>query len=83
MTNIPEKENLIRYPSFPDSGSASSPMMCEIESLRSLAALGPATLFTGSGTVRSEGRQEIFNKIAYFEELERKVMELHARGMNI
>ncbi len=54
-----------------------------IDSLRILAGLEPETLFTGSGTVRSDARQEIVSKIAYLEELKRRVRALHAKGMSI
>lgn len=53
-----------------------------IDSLKKLAALDTGTLFSGSGTVRPNGKQEIISKIEYLEELGQKVLELHARDMS-
>jgi len=51
-----------------------------IGTLKKLAKLDVELLFTGSGSVRKNGRQELINKIDYLEGLGQRVLDLHARG---
>lgn len=51
-----------------------------IDSLKKLAALGAETLFTGSGTVRRNGHEELVNKIAYLEDMGGRVLDLLKQG---
>jgi len=51
-----------------------------IGTLKKLAKLDIELLFTGSGSVRKNGRQEIVTKIEYLEELGQRVLDLHAKG---
>ena len=51
-----------------------------LDSLRRLAALDISYLFPGSGSVRPNPRREILDKIAYLEELQARIRQLHDRG---
>lgn len=52
-----------------------------ISSLRRLSALPVATIFSGSGTVRSQGTQPLVDKIAYLESMGVKISWLHEQGV--
>jgi glyoxylase-like metal-dependent hydrolase (beta-lactamase superfamily II) len=51
-----------------------------LDSLRHLASLDISYLFPGSGSVRPNPRREILDKIAYLEELQARIRQLHDRG---
>jgi len=51
-----------------------------ISSLKSLADLGPELLFPGSGSVKEGAKEELHSKIAYLEEMGRRVLEYTALG---
>ena len=51
-----------------------------IESLKKLASLKPKLLFTGSGTVRYDARDELASKVEYLEDIGARVLDLHAAG---
>ncbi len=53
-----------------------------ISSLKRLLALGPKTLFAGSGTVKDDASQALDEKIRYLEETGARVLELHGRGLS-
>jgi glyoxylase-like metal-dependent hydrolase (beta-lactamase superfamily II) len=53
-----------------------------LNSLRKLAALPVATIFSGSGTVRENGTQPLEDKIAYLEELGQRIRALHDQGLS-
>ncbi len=53
-----------------------------ISSLKRLLALGPRTLFAGSGTVREDASQALAEKIRYLEETGARVLELHRQGLS-
>jgi glyoxylase-like metal-dependent hydrolase (beta-lactamase superfamily II) len=52
-----------------------------IESLRKLTSLHISLLFPGSGSVRRNPLPEIIRKIEYLEDLGKRVLELHLKGM--
>ena len=52
-----------------------------IESLRKLTSLHILLLFPGSGSVRRNPIPEIIRKIEYLEDLGKRVLELHHKGM--
>jgi len=52
-----------------------------VRSLRRMAGLQPAVLFTGSGRVRAPAQQYLGEKIAYLEELGGRVARLHGQGL--
>ena len=58
-------------------------MYAIIGSLRRMAALDPALLFPGSGTVRERPAEELQRKIASLEELGEKVRRLHEEGLPV
>jgi glyoxylase-like metal-dependent hydrolase (beta-lactamase superfamily II) len=53
-----------------------------IASLKALAKLPIRTIFSGSGTVRHEGRKPLQEKIAYLEALGDQIGDLHDRGLS-
>ncbi|MDI7274608.1 MAG: MBL fold metallo-hydrolase [Anaerolineae bacterium] len=54
-----------------------------IDSLKRMAALEPAWLFPGSGTVRERPAAEMRRKVAYLEDLAAKVRHLHEQGLPV
>jgi glyoxylase-like metal-dependent hydrolase (beta-lactamase superfamily II) len=52
-----------------------------IASLKRLAELPVGMIFSGSGTVRTEGRQHLDEKIAYLEDLGEQIHALHKEGL--
>ncbi|MGC9334142.1 MAG: MBL fold metallo-hydrolase [Anaerolineae bacterium] len=52
-----------------------------IASLKVLAELPVEMIFSGSGTVRDEGRKPLLYKIAYLEELGERIRTLHQEGL--
>ncbi|MFN2244591.1 MAG: MBL fold metallo-hydrolase [Anaerolineae bacterium] len=52
-----------------------------ITSLKKLAELPVGMIFSGSGTVRTEGRRHLKKKIAYLEELGEQIYALHKEGL--
>lgn len=52
-----------------------------IASLKELAKLPVRMIFSGSGTVRTEGKQHLLEKIEYLEELGQQIYALHQEGM--
>lgn len=53
-----------------------------IASLKKLAELPVRMIFSGSGTVRTEGRQHLEEKIAYLDDLGQQIYALHQEGMS-
>jgi glyoxylase-like metal-dependent hydrolase (beta-lactamase superfamily II) len=53
-----------------------------IASLKVLAELPVQTLFTGSGSVRSNGTQPLVDKVAYLEELGEQIRTLAGQGVS-
>jgi glyoxylase-like metal-dependent hydrolase (beta-lactamase superfamily II) len=53
-----------------------------IASLKILAELPVEMIFSGSGTVRDEGRKPLLYKIAYLEELGQRIQSLHQEGLS-
>ena len=53
-----------------------------IASLKKLAGLPVQVIFSGSGTVRSEGVKPLQDKIAYLEELGERIHALHNQGLS-
>jgi glyoxylase-like metal-dependent hydrolase (beta-lactamase superfamily II) len=53
-----------------------------IRTLRRLAELPVEMIFSGSGTVRDEGRRPLVYKIAYLEELGERIRSLHEEGLS-
>jgi glyoxylase-like metal-dependent hydrolase (beta-lactamase superfamily II) len=53
-----------------------------IRTLRRLAELPVEMIFSGSGTVRDEGRRPLVYKIAYLEQLGERIRSLHAEGLS-
>jgi glyoxylase-like metal-dependent hydrolase (beta-lactamase superfamily II) len=53
-----------------------------ITSLRKLAELPVQTIFSGSGSVRANGIQPLLDKIAYLEELGKRIRHLHEQGLS-
>jgi glyoxylase-like metal-dependent hydrolase (beta-lactamase superfamily II) len=51
-----------------------------IASLKKLAALPVQTIFSGSGSIRTEGVRHLQDKIDYLEELGQRIQELHRQG---
>jgi glyoxylase-like metal-dependent hydrolase (beta-lactamase superfamily II) len=51
-----------------------------MESLKTLSALDSSILFPGSGTVRTNPKQDLLEKIEYLEETGSKVLALHKQG---
>lgn len=54
-----------------------------IASLRKLAALDAEWLFSGSGTIKSNARRELADKIDYLEELGERIQALHMKGVSV
>jgi glyoxylase-like metal-dependent hydrolase (beta-lactamase superfamily II) len=52
-----------------------------IASLKKLAELPVSMIFSGSGTVRADGRRHLEAKIAYLEELGEQIYALHSQGL--
>jgi glyoxylase-like metal-dependent hydrolase (beta-lactamase superfamily II) len=57
-------------------------MRATIASLKVLANLPVEMIFSGSGTVRDEGRKPLVYKIAYLEELGQRIQSLHKEGLS-
>jgi glyoxylase-like metal-dependent hydrolase (beta-lactamase superfamily II) len=53
-----------------------------LASLRKLAALPVRSIFSGSGTVRSNGVQHLEDKITYLEELGKRIRTLRDKGLS-
>ena len=53
-----------------------------IASLKKLAELSVGMIFSGSGTVRTEGRQHLVEKIEYLEDLGEKIHRLYKEGLS-
>jgi len=53
-----------------------------IASLKKLAELPVGMIFSGSGTVRTEGRQHLVEKIDYLEELGEQIHRLYKEGLS-
>lgn len=53
-----------------------------LTSLKRLAELSVEMIFSGSGTVRDEGRKPLLYKIAYLEELGERIRTLHQEGLS-
>jgi glyoxylase-like metal-dependent hydrolase (beta-lactamase superfamily II) len=53
-----------------------------ISSLRTLAALPVQTIFSGSGSVRTQGAQHLRAKIDYLEDLGRRIRSLEEEGLS-
>jgi glyoxylase-like metal-dependent hydrolase (beta-lactamase superfamily II) len=53
-----------------------------IASLKKLAALPVRLIFSGSGTVRADGRKHLQNKVTYLEELGQRIRQLGAKGLS-
>jgi glyoxylase-like metal-dependent hydrolase (beta-lactamase superfamily II) len=53
-----------------------------IASLKKLAELPVSMIFSGSGTVRAEGRQHLGEKVVYLEELGEQIYALHKEGLS-
>jgi glyoxylase-like metal-dependent hydrolase (beta-lactamase superfamily II) len=51
-------------------------------SLKTLAELPVGTIFSGSGTIRTNGRQALKDKIAYLEELGERMRSLSDQGLS-
>ena len=54
-----------------------------IESLRSISRLEVDVMFPGAARVRTDFSEEMERKIAYYEALGRRVLELHRRGLSV
>lgn len=54
-----------------------------IDSLKRLAALPLTFVYPGSGTVRSDPKEQLQRKVAYLEELGESVQRLHDEGLGI
>ncbi len=54
-----------------------------IASLKKIAALPASCLFPGSARVRPQPDEEIASKIAYYEEMGQRVLELHRQGRSV
>jgi glyoxylase-like metal-dependent hydrolase (beta-lactamase superfamily II) len=52
-----------------------------IASLKRLAALPVQAIFSGSGSVRTEGVQPLLDKVAYLEDLGKRIRALRDRGL--
>ena len=52
-----------------------------LRSLRTLCELPVSTIFSGSGTVRTEGRRHLEEKVEYLEELGERILSLHKEGL--
>ena len=52
-------------------------------SLRRLAELPVRMIFSGSGTVRTEGKQHLLEKIEYLEKLGQQIHTLYQEGMSV
>jgi glyoxylase-like metal-dependent hydrolase (beta-lactamase superfamily II) len=57
-------------------------MHATIASLKVLAGLPVEMIFSGSGTVRDEGRKPLLYKVAYLEELGQRIRALHQEGQS-
>ena len=53
-----------------------------IASLQKLCELPVRMIFSGSGTVRTEGKQHLEEKIEYLEELGERILSLHKAGLS-
>jgi glyoxylase-like metal-dependent hydrolase (beta-lactamase superfamily II) len=53
-----------------------------IASLKRLAQLPVSTIFSGSGSVRSNGVQPLLDKITYMEELGERILSLRDKGLS-
>jgi glyoxylase-like metal-dependent hydrolase (beta-lactamase superfamily II) len=53
-----------------------------VESLRRLSELPVKTIFSGSGSVRSQGVQPLLDKVSYLESLGERVYALRAQGLS-
>jgi glyoxylase-like metal-dependent hydrolase (beta-lactamase superfamily II) len=53
-----------------------------IDSLKRLADLEPASLFTGSGSVHENGTQRLREKVAYLEDLGTQILRLYQQGLS-
>jgi glyoxylase-like metal-dependent hydrolase (beta-lactamase superfamily II) len=53
-----------------------------IDSLKRLADLEPARLFTGSGSVHNDSTQRLREKVAYLEDLGTQILQLHQQGVS-
>jgi glyoxylase-like metal-dependent hydrolase (beta-lactamase superfamily II) len=53
-----------------------------IASLKKVAELPVSMIFSGSGTVRTGGRQHLEEKVAYLEELGEQIYALHKEGLS-
>jgi glyoxylase-like metal-dependent hydrolase (beta-lactamase superfamily II) len=51
-----------------------------IDSLKKMAALEPQVIFSGSGTIRSDAREELAHKIQYLEDTGGRVLALSRKG---
>ena len=54
-----------------------------IASLKKLAELPVGMIFSGSGTVRTEGRQHLVKKIEYLEDLDEQIQRLNREGLSV
>ncbi len=54
-----------------------------IESLKLLAALNPATMFPGSGTVRTNATMHLLQKATYLDDLRDTARNLHQHGLDV
>ena len=53
-----------------------------IASLKKLSELPVRVIFSGSGTVRTEGKQHLEEKVEYLEELGERILSLHNEGLS-
>jgi len=53
-----------------------------IASLRRLSELPVTTIFSGSGSVRTQGVQPLVDKVAYLEQLGESILSLHNQGLS-
>ena len=53
-----------------------------IASLKKLAELPIGMIYSGSGTVRTEGKQHLVEKIEYLEDLGKQIQKLHREGLS-
>jgi glyoxylase-like metal-dependent hydrolase (beta-lactamase superfamily II) len=53
-----------------------------IASLKKLAELPVRTIFSGSGSIRTEGTRHLRDKIDYLEDLGERIQELHRQGLS-
>ena len=53
-----------------------------IASLKKLRELAVSMIFSGSGTVRTEGEQHLEEKVEYLEELGERILSLHKNGLS-